>query len=129
MARMFISPHRPEDWTDHGWKQEIDFQIDPDTLAQTIQDRWPDADIQTYRFPETPVEWKFESQFSGWLLHSLETVSITDGPKESLIEFVLWYRSFVAPSIRLFLQDESSMEFLELTNETTTGALEEFLGY
>lgn len=129
MARLIISLYRPEDWTESEWKVQSDFQVDPAVMTQAMKHRWPDADIKLKRFPESPVEWAFSTSFTGWLLSDRQSVSITTGPKRSLIEFVLWYRAFVDSSIPLYLITESSEEPLELTVEISTDEIIDFVGY
>jgi hypothetical protein len=129
MSRLLISPYKPQDWTGDNWTVQIDFQIEPDFLAEAIKKRWLDADVKVSQLPETPVEWVFLSHFMGWLLSDRKSVSITNGPKSSLIEFVLWYRQFIVPSVRLFLMTESSEETLELTTEISANDIEDFVGY
>jgi hypothetical protein len=129
MARLFVSLYRLEDWTGSEWKVQIDYRVDPDALAEGIKHRWPEAEVQVDPAPDRSVEWTFPSLFQGWLQPERDTVSITDGPEQSLLEFVLWYRAFIDPSIRLFLMDDWSERDLELTTETTAKEITEFAGY
>jgi hypothetical protein len=129
MAKLFISPYRPEDWTGSEWKVQINFQIEPAILAESVKGRWPEAEVQINHAPDPPVEWTFPSQFWGWLQSNRDTVVFTDGPEQSFVEFTLWYRTFVRPSIRLFLMDEWSERSLELTVETTAKEITDFTGH
>lgn len=129
MTKVLIVPYRPENWTGHGWTHDIDFQVDPAVLLQAMRDRWPDASVDFSQLPETSVEWNFPSHFWGHLQSNCQAVSVTTGPKQSLIEFVLWYREFIDPSIRLFLMNEWSEETLELTLRTSADEITDFVGY
>ena len=129
MGRLFILPYRPEDWTGSEWTTQIDLQVEPNVLAEAIKNHWPEAEVQVERIPYAPVEWAFPSQFMGCLLPSRDTISFTDGPKQSLIEFVPWYRTFIGASVKLFLLDEGSDRSLELTAETSTEEITDFVGY
>jgi hypothetical protein len=129
MGHLFISIYRPEDWTGSEWKVQIDFQVDPDVMAEAIKGRWPEAEIWVNQAPDRPVEWMLPSQFWGWLQSSRDTVVFMDGPKQDMVEFVLWYRTFVRPSIRLFLEDDWSDRSLELTADTTAKEITDFAGY
>lgn len=129
MSRLIISPYKPSDWTGEKWTVAVDFYIDPNTMVEAIKSQWPDADVKINRFPETPLEWEFSTPFAGWLLADKQSVSITTGPKQSLLDFTFWYRAFVDSSIRLFLQNESSENTLELTTKTSAKEITEFVGY
>jgi hypothetical protein len=63
MSKLFVSPYKPEDWTGREWKVQIDFQVEPDVLAEAIKRRWPEVEIQVNPAPDTPVEWTFLSLF------------------------------------------------------------------
>jgi len=109
-----------DNWEDY----QTEFRLNIEAMAQALQKQWPDI-IVMLNNPQTHflLEWEMRNfpgyiVFDGHIQNDLQTLVLNPGPKQIFVDFVLWYRAYIASNQRLFLYHSSSSDYIEITPQT-----------
>jgi|GEM_PF-6486850 len=109
-----------DNWEDY----QTEFRLNIEVMAQALQKQWPDI-IVMLNNPQTHflLEWEMRNfpgyiVFDGHIQNDLQTLVLNPGPKQIFVDFVLWYRAYIASNQRLFLYHSSSSDYIEITPQT-----------
>jgi hypothetical protein len=130
MSEFYLGMLPPIDnWEDY----QTEFRLNIEEMAQALQKRWTDI-VVTIRNPKTRylLEWDI-GNFPGYILMTghiqsdLQTLVLSPGPKQIFIDFIVWYRAYIASNQRLFLYHSSlGGEYVEITTQTPQADIEAF---
>jgi len=123
MGEFYLGMLPPIDnWEDY----QTGFRLNIEEMAQVLQNRWNDI-VVTISNPRTHylLEWDLGNfpdyiLLTGHIQDDLQTLVLNPGPKQIFIDFVLWYRAYIASNQRLFLYHSSfGSDYAEITTQTT----------
>lgn len=132
-----ITTFLPEEWakTEYSYIKPIGtFRLAKQEYQDALVSRWQRVEFRTPVSKNYALEWNLppsRPDFSGLhgnLSSSGQIISMGTGPKESLLEFVLWHRSFVDPRVPLHFFGAGYDEVLQLTPATTEHDIVEYTG-
>lgn len=107
-----IAPYTLAAWagTDYSYTEPIgSFVIDLKQYQAQMKTRWVGVEIRLPANDHYSLEWTLPPSrlgfggLQGRLSASRQFVTFGSGPKESFLDFILWYRGFVAPEYDLYL--------------------------
>lgn len=132
----FIGPIDVAVWMDapDDDKPTSDLRIEPAAYERALVARWPDVGIAQQVISHCVLYWELPTEagqptgLPGQLFNDHQLVSFAAGPKQSLVDFVLWHRSYVPSHYRLYLFHAEGWERLELTPTTSEQDILDFTG-
>jgi len=127
MISFFVAPFRPDNWE----SAVSDLRIAPESYCKQMRQQWPHANIYSPPPDSTyALRWELNEEeqlgAAGGLQKDQQVVEISPYPQTSFLGFVLWHRAAVSNKYRLFLFSSSSLDYLELTFQTTAEDVKQF---
>ena len=132
-----IAPYLPGKWAEIGYSYTEpidDFAIDTTAYQEQIRLRWPNVELHKPENKNYSMEWILPPSRPGFaglqgrLSVSRQIVVIGTGPKESFLDFILWYRSFVSSEDDLYLFGSGYEDALHLKPNTTEQDVVDYSG-
>jgi hypothetical protein len=135
----FITPYDPEAWEDpnnEAEKPTSDLKIYRKDFQVALFDHWgPDRIKEDNSSALLKNVWSLTNpkdidgdDLSIHLQDNYQVIEVHPGPKYVELEFVLWYRKFIAAKYPLYFFHSSSWDRLLLTADTTEQDLIDFTG-
>jgi hypothetical protein len=119
----FITPYTKEEASSHTasfGKHSANLHVELENFFSEFRQQWPKAHI----LYESDEGFGIVSEKTGFEVDLSDHQVVRFKPYSS--KFVLWYRAYVTPSIKLFFSSSGSSRYLELKPETTDQELEAF---
>jgi hypothetical protein len=130
----FIAPYEPESWVDSADQSEkpsSDLVIIGTEYSDKLVSRWPEAHI--HPVPHGIIEWNIPSEpdpfdsLVGHLQHNRQIVAFNQNGSNLFYDYILWHRTVIPQTYRLFFFDDTGWDSLELTTTTSQQEIISFL--
>jgi hypothetical protein len=97
-------------WTMSPLEQSTNLRIDPNWLAEKLQEQWPEVrlNMREPKLQSLLLDWELGAEdklLIGGLQNDAYAVSLTCRDDTLVAEFAAWYRSIIAPEYKLFLYE------------------------
>ncbi len=132
-----IAPYGPDDWAKSGYSYTESigsFHLDKEQFREGLKNRWPEVELLVPDSNSYALEWILPPSrpnfggLTGRLSSSGQIVTMGTGPKESLIEFILWFRSFSQSKFSLYLFGSGYDDVLRLEQNATEQEIVAYTG-
>jgi hypothetical protein len=119
-----ITPYDPAD--ESQWDKLLDYELDAETLSEKLKLKWPLALVDKNRDGfRCFIPAGSGSNLVGHI--SDLTATCPRFPEELIVEFILWYRSFIPDSIPLYIFSFDPDNSLQLTGQTSKAEIVKFV--